>query len=57
MNYTVNWLLFGLFLNACAFCLFAENRLRPRLFKTIYGDWILWFTWRGKRKFYIIFKA
>jgi len=52
MNYTVNWILFALFL-----ILFAENRLRPRLFKTVYGDWILWFTWRGKRKFYIIFKA
>nr|DAI89647.1 MAG TPA: hypothetical protein [Caudoviricetes sp.] len=37
--------------------LFAENRFKPRLFKTIYGDWVLWYTWRRKRKFYIIFKV
>jgi len=46
------WILFALFL-----ILFAENHFKPRVFKTIYNDWVLWFTWKKERKFYIIFKA
>lgn len=42
----MNYLLFGLLI-----IIFAENKFKPRVFKTIYGDWIIWFNWKGKRKF------
>lgn len=47
----MNLILFALFL-----ILFAENRFKPRLYFTLYGDLVLWYSIKKERKFYILWK-
>ena len=43
----MNWILFAVFL-----ILFAENKLKPRIDYTNRKDIIVWYTIKGKRKFW-----
>lgn len=43
----MNWLLLGGFL-----ILFAENRFKPRIYFTHKRDTVIWYTYKGKRKFW-----
>lgn len=45
----MNYILFGGFL-----VLLIENRFKPRIYRTKFNDWVIWYNWAGKRKFWKI---